>query len=158
MFEIDESVQAEIAKSTDRACAIIGGAYVEQKLFDCLRQYFVRDADALEAARTRGMLKDFAMKIDAAYLTGFISAEFRDDLHIIRRVRNRFAHDLAEASFREQQIADWVSNIKKVNVGTMLITHVEKSKPEARRQFESAIGEAGGILTRRFWTEHKPYH
>jgi hypothetical protein len=52
------------------------------------------------------------------------------DFHIIRRIRNRFAHRLAGLTFEDQEIADRCLNLKGAQVGGR--------PPTARERFEKA--------------------
>jgi DNA-binding MltR family transcriptional regulator len=58
-----------------------------------------------------GPLGPFATKVRLAYLLRVISKSTADDLIIVTKIRNKFAHDLSVKTFEEQQITDWVKNM-----------------------------------------------
>jgi len=51
-----------------------------------------------------GPLASFSAKIDLAYLMRIITADIREKLHTIRRIRNEFAHNLAPLTFESPKI------------------------------------------------------
>jgi hypothetical protein len=75
-----------------QGAAIVGAAYVEQRLESLLRAVFVEvklGNALLEDARTLG---SFSAKIDLAKAIGLIDLETASRLHCIRKVRNEAAH------------------------------------------------------------------
>jgi len=106
-------IPAEIASfrrmlkgETDRGCALTCSAYLQSELADLLSAYMVDDegvtAGLLEGS---GSLASFYAQIDAAYVLGLVSAAARRDLHIIRRIRNAFAHEPGAITFDDDSIA-----------------------------------------------------
>ena len=56
--------------------------------------------------RYDGPMGTYSGRIRAAYCLGLLRKPVRDDLRLVGKIRNRFAHDLA-ASFADQQISSW---------------------------------------------------
>ena len=101
--EFLEEFQAE----SDRSCAVLGAAFLDEHLRTLLEAFFVDDprriADLFDGAATP--LSGFAAKTQMAYALGFLSlGEFRD-LDLIRKIRNEFAHDLHGVSFATSSVA-----------------------------------------------------
>jgi DNA-binding MltR family transcriptional regulator len=98
--------------SSERAMAIVLGAIVENHLTDLLRLLMRRERQlADELFNPTGPLGAFGTKIRIAYMFRIISPETYNDLKIINRIRNSFAHDLSISSFEDQQIAAWIRNM-----------------------------------------------
>jgi DNA-binding MltR family transcriptional regulator len=51
-------------------------------------------------------------RIRAAYCLGLITKDQYDDLNLIRRIRNKFAHRLHDLSFKDKEILDWCNSLK----------------------------------------------
>lgn len=81
--------------SDERAMAIVGAAFLDTLLEEILSEFMVDDgkevAKLLAYDQPMGM---FSNRITATYCLGLICKTVRDDLRIIARIRNRFAHEL----------------------------------------------------------------
>lgn len=150
MFEIDGPARTEIDNSSDRVAAIVGGAYVQEALVIGLRHYLIADKNVFARLFEKsGPLSTFEAQINLAYLCSFISKELRDDLIIIKKVRNDFAHRLDTASFEDQQNRDLIGNLTYLTVGSRFIEIAENRAATARERFVSACGEVAPQLTER---------
>src|SRR5437764_2670278 len=80
----------EIKAADDRSTAIVGGSIVE----DCLTAYLRcetipgRIADSL----FDNVIDTFGHKIAAAYVFALIDDQVRQELDLVRKIRNAFAH------------------------------------------------------------------
>ncbi|MEH2365082.1 MltR family transcriptional regulator [Nostoc sp.] len=104
---------AELNKSNDRACVIVGAVFLEIQLEQLLMNFLVDDK------RKVGKLFDFnqplgsfSSKISMAYCLGLIGSALFDDITIIRDIRNDCAHELQAIDFSNQSIADKCKNFK----------------------------------------------
>jgi hypothetical protein len=90
-----------------RSAAIMASAFVEHTLVDLLSAKFIRlsgeEFDDLFFS-TRGVLSDFASRIDIAYALGLITKSDQKDLTVIRHVRNTFAHAMKDIDFSHKLI------------------------------------------------------
>ena len=57
-------------------------------------------------------LSTFSSRIKTAYCLGLISKDEFDDLNIIRRIRNRFAHKMHGYSFDDEEIVNWCNSLQ----------------------------------------------
>jgi hypothetical protein len=84
----------EFKGETDRAAVIIGAAKLEYLLYQILSSHFVPSPgnydDLLDSDSP---LATFSSKINIAFRVGLIDAQFARALHLIRRIRNSFAHE-----------------------------------------------------------------
>jgi DNA-binding MltR family transcriptional regulator len=96
----------KLKAESDRGMVLISTGYIEEQLKKILLAYFVDDP-ALRSLVEGGSapLGAFSARITTSYALGLISKAEHDDLHILRRIRNDFAHNI-HASFETQSIMD----------------------------------------------------
>lgn len=96
-----------LTKESDRGCALFAAAYLDTRLSDLLYVYLVENKQ-IEGDLFAGTapLSTFSSRIKMAYYLGLISEASRRELDIIRRIRNDFAHKVADLSFDEPPMSD----------------------------------------------------
>jgi hypothetical protein len=93
---------------SDRAAAVLAAAFLESALEELLRKAIVPNASK-DLFRSFGPLSSFGGKIDVSHALGLINDEERDDLRIVKSIRNDFAHDADHAlSFASGAVKDRV--------------------------------------------------
>jgi DNA-binding MltR family transcriptional regulator len=105
-----EAIYAEVEAQTDRGAAIIAAAIVDDLLTEALRRRLILTttlAENLFNFDKNGPLANLTQKIDLAFAVGMIRSSVRNDLHNIRRIRNRFAHKIEPLTFADQKISQW---------------------------------------------------
>ena len=101
-----------LTPETDRGCALMAAAYLDDQLEALLRRVLLVDTKALdELLSGLGPLATFSSRIELCYLLGLIPAQCRRDLHEIRRIRNRFAHETEPLTFDQPPIANWCAEL-----------------------------------------------
>lgn len=96
---------AELHGESERACAIVGAAWVEESLQQAIESVLHPHSEArdrLFSEAAGGPLSTFAAKIDLACVFGFITDSIRKDLQQIARIRNQFAHVIAHKTTQEK--------------------------------------------------------
>jgi hypothetical protein len=92
----------EIQGANDRAAIIVGAALVEDALEQCIASR-LRDPANKEERRylfgEEGCFGTFALKICGAYFLRLIGPETKRDLDLVRRIRNKAAHEMTPISF-----------------------------------------------------------
>lgn len=127
--ENERQVIEGLAHDTDRAAAIIAGSIVDVRLTAAIRHRFRRDVKIEgELFRSSGALGSFNAKIDIAYLMGIFSRAAHADAHLIRDIRNSFAHDLSIKDFKSASIRDRSMNLKLIE------THAKQTVAGAPNQ------------------------
>jgi len=107
-----EALVRELEAQTDRGVAIVGVAWVEEALTAALESFLVKDKAAwARLFRKSGPLSSLASKIDLSRLLDMTSKAVASDLHILREVRNEFAHAIldknnAAISFTTPRVKD----------------------------------------------------
>ena len=107
----------EFGNETDRAAVILGVAKLDALLYQLLSKFLVScptsQDDLFDIEKP---LSTFSAKINIAYRLGLINADFSRSLHLIRRIRNDFAHEISGCSLDQCPHRDRVDNL----VGTFL--------------------------------------
>lgn len=108
----------EISRESDRAAAILIGAELDYALKEVIEAFILPPAKkSIELTQADAPLGTMASRIEMAYRMGLISGPFHRELHLIRRIRNEFAHRPAGFSFtslpvcalcQQLRIAQWV--------------------------------------------------
>jgi hypothetical protein len=82
-------------QGSDRANAVVGGAFVEDHLTYFLKSKMVEDKKVTDEMFMPGRaFGDFGAKVALGYLIGGYSKRAHRELNIIRRIRNNFAHEI----------------------------------------------------------------
>lgn len=103
----------ELNKETDRGCALMAAAFLDENLKDMLKAKFIDDTDSFKTLFTgTGGMATFSSRIELSYLLGYISPQVRSHLNIIRRIRNDFAHSMEIISFETESISNRCRNLK----------------------------------------------
>lgn len=95
----------EVCHSPDRAAAITAAAVLDDMLSVLLESYFVLSSKTTSEL-LKNHLSEFSARIDLCYCIGLISEAEEKDLHIIRRIRNSFAHSRLKVSFEHAGTRD----------------------------------------------------
>src|SRR5664279_1524149 len=87
-------VVSEVQTETDRGAALIVSAWLDDALDTFLQSRVIDDSKVVAALfGINQPLATFSSRINLAYAFGFIGKASYSDLHIVREVRNQFAHE-----------------------------------------------------------------
>src|SRR5687768_1848430 len=91
--EIKEILEA-LDKEPDRSAAIIAASLIEGALERLIARYLVHSYPELlgQLFTNRGPVSDFHSKIVVATAFGVISRNMGEELHMVKAIRNAFAH------------------------------------------------------------------
>jgi DNA-binding MltR family transcriptional regulator len=85
----------ELENQSDRGAAIVGVAWVEEALVAAIHSFLDKHEKSWKRLFDRsGPLSTFSAKIDMARLLSMTSDAIYSDLHMLRGVRNDFAHSV----------------------------------------------------------------
>ncbi|MGA2501729.1 MAG: MltR family transcriptional regulator [Tepidisphaeraceae bacterium] len=83
----------DLARETDRGCALLAAAFVDDVLDVMLRAAFVDVPDAVNKILGTGRpLESFGARSHLAYCIGLLGNDVYADINLIREIRNDFAH------------------------------------------------------------------
>lgn len=105
-------LDSEIKSVSDRTCAIVCGAFLDNLIQELLLEFLCEDSKTQDNKlfSQNGPLATFSSKILLVYRLGLISKYEYDCLNLIRKIRNSFAHDLTIDSFECESIRELLSN------------------------------------------------
>ncbi|PNH95079.1 hypothetical protein [Vibrio diazotrophicus] len=91
-----------LIQESDRGCALMAVAYIDELLIGLLKSHFVDDDTVSKRVLgSGGSLDSFASRVDMAYLLGLLPKNVVNDLNILRKIRNDFAHVSKPMSFED---------------------------------------------------------
>jgi hypothetical protein len=100
------SFRRVLSRESDRGCALFAAAYLDQELSELLKSFFVDDEKVFnDISKGTNALSAFSSRIDICYLLGLIGPLARKDFHLVRKIRNDFAHVASDISFDTESIA-----------------------------------------------------
>jgi len=106
------SLLAEVHGESDRAAVILSSAAIDRRLTRLLSKLFGPEApQSTSLFRPDDPLGSLAAKIEIAFRTGIIGTDFHRELHLIRKLRNKFAHTEELLSFDKSPIKDWADEL-----------------------------------------------
>ena len=104
-------IMLEMMNSSDRATIVTAAATLDALLAQLLRLLLIEEK-CTDNLFTSGALKTFNAKITMSYCLGLISEDERADLETIQQLRNDFAHNWLEGSFRESPTSEACSGLR----------------------------------------------
>jgi hypothetical protein len=116
----DKHFMAQIKAKNDRGVALTSFAMVEERLAWAIEKKFVRGlptADKRWLVRAGGPLSTFAAKTEVAFAFGIIHRRLRDNLRILGRIRNKFAHSAAPIAFTDPDISKLCAQLSAHSFG-----------------------------------------
>jgi hypothetical protein len=136
-------VTKELNAESERACAIVGGAYLDDLLGELLELYLVENADAspdlLDSENGNAPLGTFGARILIAYAVGLLPKNLTAALRKIKKIRNKFAHDLT-LSFNEPSITKLCEGLSS------LTTDPFNSERTPKQVFIAAVAFIAGYI------------
>ncbi len=109
----DRSIRAESV----RAKVILSACYLDELLHQLI-EIALKPNSSKEDALLDGPqapLASFSAKVELTARLGLISEDIKSSLHLVRKIRNEFAHKLANCDFSNDKIASWNNELHKFN-------------------------------------------
>jgi hypothetical protein len=131
----------ELKSQTDRGTAVIAAAVLDDLLEILLTARFVE----LSGERHDGLFKkigaplsSFSSKIETCFAVGVISNEARLAMHLIREVRNEFAHRIEQITFDHPDVA--------AKIETRVLQSIKKIGKNNREMFIDTFSAVALII------------
>jgi len=129
-----------LGAETDRGAGLYAAAFLDARLEALFRRFFVqREKVADDLLTGTGGLSTFSARIDLAMLLGLASHSTWRDLHLIRKIRNDFAHSPETIGFSHDPVASRCRELGHTPL-------VDGGKPRAR-YVQAVMGVAGEVDT-----------
>lgn len=97
----------------DRVRALMGSQVLDVLLESLLRKALIIDSEREGKETFTGVLHQLNAKIRIARAVGLISKVEKDDLVLVMKIRNKFAHDLKSRSFEDGEIPNLVRKLQE---------------------------------------------
>lgn len=102
----------EFKEESDRAAVILGAAKLDSLLGQILDRRLLPSLGSTdELLEGDSPLSTFSARINTCYRLGLITADFAKALHLVRRIRNSFAHEVSGVSLGSGSHADRVKSL-----------------------------------------------
>lgn len=102
----------EFKEESDRAAVILGAAKLDSLLGQILDRRLLPSLGGTdELLEGDSPLSTFSARINSCYRLGLIAADFAKALHLVRRIRNSFAHEVSGVSLGSGPHADRVKSL-----------------------------------------------
>lgn len=140
--------QDEIVGGNDRSAVLVASAYLDHVLRAYISSHFAANLSTSEAHSLfediGAPLGTFNGRILVAYALGAYDATTRDELHVIRRVRNACAHSPRPLSFSDPLI---LSETLLLREPTIEIVETSRRNSAARKRFSARCVEIAYRVT-----------
>lgn len=118
MAHLDDKYQLfhrEFQTESDRAKVILSAAMLDEALAAMLRARLVPCADSKDQMfdGSNAPMASFSARVDFCYRLGLISSNFARDLHLIRKIRNEFAHNVTGCTFASSSVSNRVALLQQ---------------------------------------------
>jgi DNA-binding MltR family transcriptional regulator len=117
---------------SDRAAALLAASFLDEQLKQALESVLVDDSKLIKKLfEGYGPLSGFSARIDIAYAMGYLPRIIHRELHLIREIRNHFAHHPDLTDFATQTVKDKCAELR---IPKELVTD-KSAVLDARTQF-----------------------
>jgi len=99
----------EIEKESERGMAIICHAYIDDLIKEILKKRLIKDKDFLKSLEK---LISFSRLLTLCYITGVVTEEEKEEITLLNKIRNKFAHNRKVNSFRMANIPDLCNRLR----------------------------------------------
>lgn len=115
--ELFKGFAEQLTKESDRGSVIVSASIIDHVLGKLIQTMLVpsiekRD-ELLEGATAP--FSTFSSRIDLAYRLGLIRSESRASFHLLRKIRNDFAHVIDPKTFESESVRSRLMEIRKLN-------------------------------------------
>jgi len=115
-----EDFRISLLSESDRGCVLMAAAFIEDKISQLLQAYMVyNETIQKKIFEGNGALATFSSKIDISFLLGLIPKNIYNDLGILRKLRNDFAHNAKSITFQTDYIKDRCNSLQVIIKGAL---------------------------------------
>jgi hypothetical protein len=145
-FQVLKAFADEFRNESDRAAVILGAARLDMLLYQILAAFLMPSASSKEDELLDGdhPLGTFSARISAAYRLALIDAQLAGSLHLIRRIRNSFAHEHAgvtlETGPHRDRIVQLIIPLRSVPGYESCLGFFSKDQKGYSAEFRAAVG------------------
>ena len=121
----------ELQGESERATVIVAAAFLDDLLATLMATFLIDDSEAAEQLLMRPFspLGSFSARITTAYLLGLIGRMERNDLGVIKDIRNRFAHERAGLRLGDASITPLLHRLQLSSIVPETIRNAMSTDP-----------------------------
>ena len=103
-----------LKSESDRGVVLISAELIHNRLTNLFEKYLILNSDLKKAIFESALspLNNFSNKVKMAYSLGLIDEKHFNNLDNVRRIRNKFAHRIFDASFEDDEIIEFCKKFK----------------------------------------------
>jgi DNA-binding MltR family transcriptional regulator len=111
----DDFLNRELNAESDRGAVILACSLFDIALKAKIKSFLTPISSSADEIfdDANAPLATFSSKINMAFRLGIISQSLKRDLHLLRDIRNSFAHNIEECSFEAPEITSTLKTIKE---------------------------------------------
>lgn len=94
------------------ACVLVLAAQIETAVMTMLHAFMIESKETNELFEMKGTLESNSRCVKMAYCLGLIPKAVMDNLVLIARIRNTFAHSRKKITFNEKEVAELCDQLK----------------------------------------------
>ena len=146
-----EQMVASANKESDRGCALILSANLDNRLSELLRNLCVKEPpkSQKDLFSKSNFPSTFSSRIDMCYALGQIGEEEYRDMNLIRKIRNEFAHHEDGLSFETAEIRQRCFAFGLVKEMEDDYPSPEHQIPEPRNRFQLLVASLCIMIDQR---------
>jgi Mannitol repressor len=111
-LDYGNKILKEFFAESDRSAAVLMGAELDIQLERVLSHFLLPPLKkSSPLLQQDGPLGSFSARIEMVYRIGLIPDDWHHDLHVIRKIRNEFAHGPTGLDFTQPPVCDLASNL-----------------------------------------------
>jgi len=152
LVKFASSFQISLGKESERGSAIICVTLMEDSLYRLIKAKLAPSPERKDELFDSGYapLGSFSSKIDLAYRIGLISLEQKSSFHLIRKIRNEFAHSSEEINFESAIIKDRIRELFRLNRGLLnIIGDAKKSELKNDNALSKDLGQGMDYIVKK---------
>lgn len=133
------------------ACVLIAGSYLDKCLAAMLKRRIAKCKETNELLAPNGSLSTFSARITMAFVLGLITKITHDNLNVVRKIRNHFAHHHLDMTFADLGVQSLCHGLQlpKTSLPSLSDEEREKSIDEQIDHAEKMQGEKATAAERK---------
>lgn len=136
---------------SERSIGIVSICILDQQLEKLISSHFIKNAQVSSLFKSEHILQTFYAKTNIAYFSGLIPKWLYEDLRILGKIRNKFAHEVAcNLHFSDQSVLKLINQCKlrlKILDGILSNPSSGTLAEMARLQYIMITSRAGTYLS-----------
>jgi len=151
----EQVLQDEYADESDRACVILAGVLLDEALAVLLKVSLIPNPSGEDTlfSGAYAPLSTFSARIDMAHRLGLIDSNFARSLHLVRKIRNEFAHNVTGCDFKDGAVLNRLAELgRAISVDTVGKESRDFFPDGPRGDFQLAVSRMQWVL--RVHAEH----